>query len=156
MSHVVAKPFNTVNRRLGEGALVSETDDLSPFTFDDLKSRRWIVSDTTKTGAAAVRKGSKAAAVDAEIQAAATQADLQREWQDNTGTGNTPEGQWVIHIEDADLYGRVVLQEGAAIGIDVPGEATRFYRTDNLDLDKRTISGRFSDHSGGPVSRRSR
>lgn len=31
----VLKPFNTVNRRLAVGATMSDTDDISPFSFDE-------------------------------------------------------------------------------------------------------------------------
>lgn len=45
MSDVVLKAINTVNRRLKVGDPVSECDDLSPHSFDDLRSRGFIGSD---------------------------------------------------------------------------------------------------------------
>lgn len=42
MTHVVAKPFKTVNRRFAVGAEVRETDDLAPHAFADLKERGFI------------------------------------------------------------------------------------------------------------------
>lgn len=38
----VAKPFNSRTQRFKLGAPVSETDDLAPLSFDDLKTRGFI------------------------------------------------------------------------------------------------------------------
>lgn len=46
--HVVTKPFNTLQRRFRLGAEVSETDDLSPHTFDDLNTRGFIADKSNK------------------------------------------------------------------------------------------------------------
>lgn len=56
MKHVVAKPFNTTIRRMLAGTVVAETDDLSPHTFADLKTRGFIKSDAP---AAAVERTSQ-------------------------------------------------------------------------------------------------
>jgi hypothetical protein len=44
MSHVVAKPFKTVNRRFAIGVEIRESDDLSPHSFADLKERGFITA----------------------------------------------------------------------------------------------------------------
>jgi hypothetical protein len=51
MSNKVLKAFNTVNRRLKVGDPVSEGDDLSPHSFDDLKSRGFIGSSEPEPAA---------------------------------------------------------------------------------------------------------
>jgi hypothetical protein len=44
MSDKVLKAFKTVNRRLKIDDPINESDDLSPHSFDDLKSRGFIGS----------------------------------------------------------------------------------------------------------------
>jgi hypothetical protein len=41
--HVVAKAFHSTQRRFRVGDPVSESDDLAPLTFEDLKARKFIV-----------------------------------------------------------------------------------------------------------------
>lgn len=151
IDYVVAKPFNSSQRRFPVGAPVLETDDLSPHAFDDLKRRKWIVSNETKTGAAAMRAGSQQAAIEDEANVAAALADLQREWETAALTGAVPEGNWAVKITDDNLFGRVTFHEGAAIGVYVPGEEdARFYRIEDIDLIARTVAGKYSDHGAGP------
>jgi hypothetical protein len=53
MTHVVAKPFNTVNRRFAVGAQVGEADDLAPHSFAELKENGFIAARAALAGAAA-------------------------------------------------------------------------------------------------------
>jgi hypothetical protein len=50
MSFVVAKPFNTVNRRFAVGAQVSEGDDLLPHSFAGLKENGFIAARAVPVG----------------------------------------------------------------------------------------------------------
>lgn len=144
MTHVVAKPFNTVNRRLRVGAPVEETDDLSPHTFDNLKKGHWIVSDATKAAAKAIKEGDKIAEAENEQQASAEEANLQIEWE--ASKAGEPQGQWPISIKDDGVFGRVVLEDGQTVGVQVPGEVeARFYHIDQIDRIERTVSGKYQD-----------
>lgn len=152
MIYVVAKPFNSHNRRFPIGAEVLETDDVSPLDFDILKARRWIVSEGTKTGTSAVRAGAKAEAAAAEEEAIVTQDDLRREWETAATTGVQPEGvNWAIFITNEELFGKVVYEEGNVIGVQVPWEETqRFYRAEQIDRVARTAEGRWRDSTTVP------
>lgn len=148
MEHVVAKPFNTVNRRFREGDPVLATEDLSPHSFDDLKARRWIVSEGTKTGAAAVKVGNKIAAAEEESQLAAQQDDLRRVWEAGLAAGVEPTGEWAVLLEDDDLFGTVIQEEGKTVFIQVPGEeGPRCYRGDQVDRAGRSAKGKWTESS---------
>ncbi len=47
MSVKVLKPFKTTQRRFAEGDAVSILDDLSPFTFEDLKDGGFVGVETS-------------------------------------------------------------------------------------------------------------
>jgi hypothetical protein len=61
--HVVAKQFNTRLRRLRAGDPVSQTDDLSPHTFADLKAGKFIAAkaEPQPPARASQRAGSRSA-----------------------------------------------------------------------------------------------
>lgn len=153
MTHVVAKPFNTVNRRLRVGAPVEETDDLSPHTFDDLKKRHWIVSGATKAAAKAMKEGDKIAEAEIEQQAVAEEVALKVEWE--ASKSGEPQGQWPILVEDDGVFGRVVSEDGATVGVQVLGEdAPRFYHADQPYRATRTVSGKYHDNAADVRPRR--
>jgi hypothetical protein len=49
MQHVIAKAFNSAQRRFRVGDPVSETDDLAPHLFADLKARKFIVEQRSQS-----------------------------------------------------------------------------------------------------------
>ena len=61
MGFIVTKPFNTHIQRFGAGAPVSPTDNLSPFEFESLRTRRWIAEESTKAAEKALADDSESA-----------------------------------------------------------------------------------------------
>jgi hypothetical protein len=64
MPFVVARPFNTVNRRFAVGAQVSESDDLSPHSFAGLKEGGFIAAPVAGAGEPRAHSGRSRSSAD--------------------------------------------------------------------------------------------
>jgi hypothetical protein len=67
MPFVVARRFNTVNRRFAVGARVSESDDLSPHSFAGLKEGGFITAPATSAGEPRAHSGRSRSSADKDV-----------------------------------------------------------------------------------------